>query len=88
MKAEETETPVAPVLLDGQTVQGVYYALNNICVPKGVFSDEELEVVNILLNNMMQAFDAAQAGIEPEIEEIFDEAEDIEEDIDEDPTGD
>lgn len=84
MMAEKTEPPLMPVLLDPNTVQGVYYALNNICIPKGVFSEKELEVVEHLLHNMMQAFDAAQAGIEPVPEPVFDE----EEDIDEDPTGD
>lgn len=71
---DETQ-PILPVMLDGQTVQGLYFALNNIAVPKGVFSEEELEIVNILLDNMKGSFDAAQAGIEPEEEDIFPEEE-------------
>lgn len=81
MKVEKTPESLNPVMLSGEAVQAIFYALNNICIPKKVFSEDELDVVNHLLQHMMDAFDAAQAGIEPEYDDmpVFDESEDVSE---------
>ena len=47
--------------------------------PPPIFSEEELDIVEHLLQHMMDAFDAAQAGIEPVLDDdssVFDESED------------
>lgn len=79
MKVEKTPESLKPVVLGGEAVQAIFYALNNICIPKNVFSEEELDIVEHLLQHMMDAFDAAQAGIEPVLDDdssVFDESED------------